>query len=144
MDKSTMHPQKFGKTVRMSFQHQKNILDMPNLIEVQKQSFDSFITEGIQEVLHDMSPIQDYNGNLELWFDEFKLRDDKKAYDIDECRDRDLTYSIPLYIKARLEKKDTGEIVDEHVYLCDMPMMTETPMMVVTVRLAPSSSFAPS
>jgi DNA-directed RNA polymerase subunit beta len=131
MDKSTMHPQKFGKTVRMSFQHQKNILDMPNLIEVQKQSFDSFITEGIQEVLHDMSPIQDYNGNLELWFDEFKLREDKKTYDIDECRDRDLTYSIPLYIKARLEKKDTGEIVDEDVYLCDMPMMTETGTFVI-------------
>ncbi len=120
-----LKPQKLGKTTRMSFSKIKDVLEMPNLIEVQKKSFQWFLDEGLREVLHDVSPVVDYSGNLIIEFVDYTI-DTKSKYTIDECKDRDATYDVPLRVSVRLTNKETGEVKQSEVYLGNFPMMTET------------------
>ena len=120
-----LKPQKLGKTTRMSFSKIKDALEMPNLIEVQKKSFQWFLDEGLREVLHDVSPIVDYSGNLMIEFVDYSI-DSKSKYTIEECKDRDATYDVPLRVSVRLTNKATGEVKQSEVYLGNFPMMTET------------------
>ena len=120
-----LRPHKLGKTTRMSFSKIKDALEMPNLIEVQKKSFQWFLDEGLREVLHDVSPIVDYSGNLMIEFVDYTI-DQKSKYTIDECKDRDATYDVPLRVSVRLTNKETGEVKQSEVYLGNFPMMTET------------------
>ncbi len=115
----------------MSYARQKDVLDMPNLIEVQKNSYQWFLDEGLKEVFADISPIADYNGQLSLEFVDFVLCRDKVKYSIEECKERDATYAAPLEVKVRLHKKETGEINQHQVYMGDLPLMTETGTFVI-------------
>ena len=115
----------------MSYARQKDVLDMPNLIEVQKNSYQWFLDEGLREVFADISPIADYNGQLSLEFVDFVLCRDKVKYSIEECKERDATYAAPLEVKVRLHKKETGEINQHQVYMGDLPLMTETGTFVI-------------
>ena len=103
---------KHEKSVRKDFSKVGDFIEMPNLIKVQRDSYDWFVEEGLGEVLKDISPIEDYTGNLILEFVDYSL-DDKPKYDIEECKDRDATYCAPLKVKVRLINKETGEIIDE-------------------------------
>ena len=127
---ANIHPVKFGKRERMSFSRIKDVLDIPNLIEVQKNSYDAFINEGIAEVFKDFSPIQDYSGHFELYFLEHTL-DRKSKYSEAECRERDATFASPLKIKVRLLRKDTGEIQDQEVFMGDFPLMTANGSFII-------------
>ena len=127
---ANIHPVKFGKRERFSFSRIKDVLDIPNLIEVQKNSYDTFIREGIAEVFKDFSPIQDYSGHFELYFLEHTL-DEKSKYTEAECRERDATYASPLKIKVRLLRKDTGEIQDQEVFMGDFPLMTDNGSFII-------------
>ena len=118
------HPVTIGKRTRMSFSKIKEIADVPNLIELQVDSYKWFIEEGLKEVFEDISPIEDYTGNLILEFVDYSL-DDKPKYDIEECKDRDATYCAPLKVKVRLINKETGEIKEQEVFMGDFPLMTE-------------------
>ncbi len=119
-----------GKNVRMNFAKIDEILDMPNLIEVQKNSYEWFLNEGMQEVFKDVSGITDYSGNLVLDFVDYHL-DDTPNYSITECKARDATYAAPLRVTARLYNKETGEIKDSNVYMGDFPLMTESGTFVI-------------
>ena len=127
-----IHAVKFGKVQRMSFSQidDENILPIPNLIEVQKKSYDKFVQKGIAEVFSDYSPIEDYSGHFELNFLEHTL-DPLPKLSESECRERDATYASPLKIKVRLVRKDTGEIQDQDVFMGDFPMMTETGSFII-------------
>ncbi|MBR2372501.1 MAG: DNA-directed RNA polymerase subunit beta, partial [Clostridia bacterium] len=127
---ANIHPVKFGKRERMSFSRIKDVLDIPNLIEVQKNSYDKFIREGIAEVFKDFSPIQDYSGRFELYFTEHTLKD-KAKYSEEECRVRDATYAAPLKVKVRLLRKDTGEIQESEVFMGDFPLMTDNGSFII-------------
>ncbi len=131
MEKNRIRLMESGKGIRMSYARQKDILDMPNLIEVQKNSYQWFLDEGLKEVFADISPIADYNGQLSLEFVDFVLCTDKKKYSIEECKERDATYAAPLEVKVRLHKKETGEINQHQVYMGDLPLMTETGTFVI-------------
>ena len=108
MEKNRLRPKKFGKNIRMSYSRQKEVLDMPNLIEVQKNSYKWFLEDGLKEVFEDISPITDYSGHLSLEFVDFMLCEDDKKYSIEECKERDATYAAPLKVKVRLYNKETG------------------------------------
>ena len=127
-----IHPVKFGKVQRMSFStiDDENILPIPNLIEVQKKSYEKFINEGIAEVFCDYSPIEDYSGHFELSFLEHTLEGVSKLSE-SECRERDATFASPLRIKVRLVRKDTGEIQDQEVFMGEFPLMTETGSFII-------------
>ncbi len=127
---ANIHPVKFGKRERMTFSRIKDVLDIPNLIEVQKNSYETFMREGIAEVFKDFSPIQDYSGHFELYFMEHTL-DEKSKYSEAECRERDATYASPLKIKVRLLRKDTGEIQDQEVFMGDFPLMTDNGSFII-------------
>jgi len=127
---ANIHPVKFGKRERMSFSRIKDVLEIPNLIEVQKNSYDQFIREGIAEVFKDFSPIQDYSGRFELYFTEHTLKD-KAKYSEEECRVRDATYAAPLKVKVRLLRKDTGEIQESEVFMGDFPLMTDNGSFII-------------
>ena len=114
----------------MSFSKIKEIADVPNLIELQVDSYKWFIEEGLKEVFEDISPIEDYTGNLILEFVDYSL-DDKPKYDIEECKDRDATYCAPLKVKVRLINKETGEIKEQEVFMGDFPLMTEKGTFVI-------------
>ena len=124
------HPVTIGKRTRMSFSKIKEIADVPNLIELQVDSYKWFIEEGLKEVFEDISQIEDYTGNLILEFVYYSL-DDKPKYDIEECKDRDATYCAPLKVKVRLINKETGEIKEQEVFMGDFPLMTEKGTFVI-------------
>ncbi len=131
MQKSTMRPVNMGKQIRMSYARTKDeVLEIPNLIEIQKSSYQWFLSEGLKEVFQDISPITDFNGTLILEFVDFFL-DSKPKYTIEECKERDATYSAPLKVRARLHNKETGTSVDSDVFMGDFPIMTETGTFVI-------------
>ncbi|KOY64183.1 DNA-directed RNA polymerase subunit beta [Clostridium sporogenes] len=119
-----VHPVQVGKRTRMSFSRLKEVGQMPNLIEVQLDSYDWFLKEGLQEVFDDINPIQDYTGNLNLEFVGYKLDLDSIKYSVEECKERDSTYAAPLKVKVRLLNKETGEIKEQEVFMGDFPLMT--------------------
>ena len=121
---------KLGKNTRMSFEKIKEVLDMPNLIEVQKNSYQWFLDEGLREVLRDVATITDHNENLELSFVDYRL-DEKPKYSITECKERDTTYAAPLRVTARLLNKETGEIKESEVFMGDFPLMTDSGTFII-------------
>ncbi len=131
MEKNRIRPVKSGKGMRMSFSRQKEVLEMPNLIEVQRNSYEWFLTTGLKEVLEDISPIEDYAQNLSLEFVDFKLCEEDKKYTIEECKERDATYAAPLKVKVRLHNKETGEFTEHDIFMGDLPLMTETGTFVI-------------
>ena len=124
------HPVTIGKRERMSFSKIKEIADVPNLIEIQVDSYKWFLAEGLKEVFIDMSPIEDYTGNLILEFVDYSL-DEKPKYDIEECKERDTTYCAPLKVKVRLINKETGEIKEQEVFMGDFPLMTDRGTFII-------------
>ena len=120
----------FGKRTRMSFSKINEVIDMPNLIEIQKDSYKWFIEEGLKEVFRDMSSITDYTGNLVLDFIDYRL-DEKPKYDVTECKARDTTYAAPLRVRARLMNNETHEIKESEVFMGDFPLMTEAGTFVI-------------
>ena len=126
-----MHPVNMGKQIRMSYARtDEGVLEIPNLVELQRSSYEWFLREGLKEVFEDISPITDFNGNLILEFVDFYL-DSKPKYSIEECRERDATYSAPLKVKARLHNKETGTCVDSEVFMGDFPLMTENATFII-------------
>ena len=126
-----MHPVHMGKQIRMSYARtDEGVLEIPNLVELQRSSYEWFLREGLKEVFEDISPITDFNGNLILEFVDFYL-DSKPKYSIEECRERDATYSAPLKVKARLHNKETGTCVDSEVFMGDFPLMTENATFII-------------
>ena len=126
MEKNRIRPIKSGKSSRMSYSRQKEVLQMPNLIEVQKDSYQWFLDEGLKEVFDDISPIADYSGHLSLEFVDFTLCENEVKYTIDECKERDATYAAPLKVRVRLHNKETDEINEHEIFMGDLPLMTAT------------------
>ena len=131
MEKNRIRPVQAGKGLRMSYSRQKEVLKIPNLIEVQKDSYQWFLNEGLREVFADISPIADYSGHLSLEFTDFTLCRDDVKYSIPECKDRDATYAAPLKVKVRLYNKETDEINEHEIFMGDLPLMTETGTFVI-------------
>ena len=131
MKKYRMRPVKSGRGMRMSFSTEKEVLDMPNLIEVQKDSYQWFLDEGLREVFRDISPISDYNGQLSLEFVDFQLCKDDIKYSIEECKERDATYAAPLKVNVRLRYNETREVAQYDIFMGDLPLMTETGTFVI-------------
>ena len=131
MEKSKMHPIKSGKSMRMSFSTQKEVLEMPNLIELQKDSYQWFLRDGLKEVFHDIFPIEDFAGHLSLDFVDFTLCKNDVKYSIEECKDRDATYAAPLKVKIRLCNNDKDEINEHEIFMGDLPLMTDTGSFVI-------------
>ena len=136
MNKSRIKPVKSGKGIRMSYSRQKEVLEMPNLIEVQKNSYKWFLEKGLKEVFDDISPIADYSGHLSLEFTDFSLCEDEVKYSIEECKERDATYAAPLKVKVRLinkdkEIKDKDGFIEHEIFMGELPLMTETGTFVI-------------
>ena len=131
MEKNRIRPITNGKSSRMSYARQKEVLQMPNLIEVQKDSYQWFLDEGLNEVFKDISPIADYSGKLSLEFVGFTLCEEERKYSIEECKERDATYAAPLKVKVRLHNKENGEITTHEIFMGDLPLMTETGTFVI-------------
>ena len=131
MEKNRIRPVKAGKGMRMSYSRQKEVLEMPNLIEVQKDSYKWFLDEGLKEVFDDISPIADYSGHLSLEFVDFTLCEEDAKYTIDECKERDATYAAPLKVRVRLYNKETDEINEHEIFMGDLPLMTKTGTFVI-------------
>ena len=131
MEKNRIRPITSGKSMRMSYQRQKEVLEMPNLIEVQKNSYDWFISEGLREVFDDISPIEDYSGKLSLEFVDFTLCEDDIKYPIEECKERDANYAAPLKVRVRLHNKENGEIKEHEIFMGDLPLMTATGTFII-------------
>ncbi len=127
---SMVKPVKLGNNTRMTFSKINEVIDMPNLIEIQKDSYKWFVEEGLKEVFREMSAITDYSGNLQLSFVDYRL-DDKPKYDVTECKARDTTYAAPLRVTARLVNNETGEIKESEVSMGDFPLMTESGTFVI-------------
>ena len=131
MEKNRIRPVKSGKSIRMSYSRQKEVLEMPNLIEVQKDSYQWFLDEGLKEVFDDISPIADYNGRLSLEFVDFSLCEDEVKYSIEECKERDATYAAPLKVRVRLHNKESEDISEHEIFMGDLPLMTKTGTFVI-------------
>ena len=131
MEKNRIRPITNGKSSRMSYSRQKEVLQMPNLIEVQKDSYQWFLDAGLKEVFEDISPIADYSGHLSLEFVDFTLCEDDVKYTIEECKERDATYAAPLKVKVRLYNKETNEINEHEIFMGDLPLMTKTGTFVI-------------
>ena len=131
MEKNRIRPIKSGKSSRMSYARQKEVVQMPNLIEVQTDSYKWFLEEGLNEVFDDISPITDYSGKLSLDFVDFTLCEDEVKYTIDECKERDATYAAPLKVKVRLHNKETDEINEHEIFMGDLPLMTRAGTFVI-------------
>ena len=133
MEKNRLRPTRIpgSKNIRMSYARQKDVLDMPNLIEVQKDSYKWFLTDGLKEVFEDISPITDYSGQLSLEFVDFQLCREDRKYSIEECKERDATYAAPLKVKVRLHNKETDEINEHEIFMGDLPLMTRTGTFVI-------------
>ena len=125
-----VHPVQLGKNTRMSYGKIREVIDMPNLIEIQKNSYDWFLEEGLKEVFHDVSPITDYAGNLILEFIDYRI-DMTPKYDIEECKERDATYAAPLRVKVRLINKETGEVKEQEIFMGDFPIMTPSGTFII-------------
>ena len=125
-----VHPVKLGRNTRMSYGKINEVLEMPNLIEIQINSYNWFLKEGLKEVFHDVSPIADYNANLLLEFIDYRL-DDEPKYDIEECKERDATYAAPLRVKVRLINKESGEIKEQEIFMGDFPLMTPSGTFII-------------
>ncbi|MEG0180146.1 MAG: DNA-directed RNA polymerase subunit beta, partial [Oscillospiraceae bacterium] len=123
-------PVQLGKTERMSFSRIDEVIEMPNLIEVQKNSYQWFLKEGLKEVFRDISAIEDYTGNLVLDFVDYRL-DSQPKYSIKECKERDVTYAAPLRVKARLLNKETGEVKEQEIFMGDFPLMTDSGTFII-------------
>ena len=130
-ENNIVHPVQVGRRTRMSFSKIKEVIDMPNLIEVQLNSYQWFLDEGLKEVFEDVNPITDYTGNLVLEFIDYKLDYDNIKYTVEECKERDATYAAPLKVKVRLVNKETGEVKDQEVFMGDFPLMTEQGTFVI-------------
>ena len=131
MEKNRIRPGKYGKGIRMKYSKQEEVLEMPNLIEIQKASYQWFITDGLKEIFSDISPIEDFNQSLSLEFVDFQIAREDIKYTIEECKERDATYAAPLKVKVRLNNKETGEISEHEIFMGDMPLMTETGTFVI-------------
>ncbi|MEY8266552.1 DNA-directed RNA polymerase subunit beta [Lachnospiraceae bacterium 64-25] len=131
MEKNRIRPIAAGKSMRMSYSRQKEVLEMPNLIEVQKDSYKWFLEEGLKEVFDDISPIADYSGHLSLEFVDFELCEDEVKYSIEKCKERDATYAAPLKVRVRLYNKEKEEISEHEIFMGDLPLMTETGTFVI-------------
>ena len=131
MEKNRIRPVKSGTKSRVSYARQKDVLDVPNLIEIQKDSYQWFLDEGLKEVFEDISPIADYNGQLSLEFVDFILCRDDIKYSIEECKERDATYAAPLKVRVRLYNKDEDEFKQHDIFMGDLPLMTETGTFVI-------------
>ena len=131
MEKNRIRPIKTGNSFRMSYSRQKEVLEMPNLIEVQKDSYQWFLDEGLKEVFDDISPISDFSGHLSLEFVDFTLCEDDVKYTIEECKERDATYAAPLKVRVRLHNKETDEINEHEIFMGDLPLMTKTGTFVI-------------
>ena len=131
MEKNRIHPVAVSNGVRMSYARQQEVLEMPNLIEVQTNSYQWFLDEGLKEVFRDISPISDFGGHLSLEFVDFELCRDEKKYDIDQCKERDATYAAPLKVKVRLHNNETEEIKEHEIFMGDLPLMTATGTFVI-------------
>ena len=133
MEKNRLRPMRIpgSKNIRMSYARQKDVLDMPNLIEVQKDSYQWFLTDGLREVFDDISPITDYSGQLSLEFVDFQLCREDRKYSIEECKERDATYAAPLKVKVRLHNKETDDFKQHDIFMGDLPLMTETGTFVI-------------
>ena len=131
MEKNRIRSVKTGKSMRMSYQRQKEVLEMPNLIEVQKDSYQWFLDEGLKEVFDDISPIADYGGKLSLEFIDFTFDAKDAKYTIEQCKERDVTYAAPLKVRVRLINKETEEINEHEIFMGDLPLMTETGTFVI-------------
>jgi DNA-directed RNA polymerase subunit beta len=126
-----VHPVQVGKRTRMSFSKIHEVLEMPNLIEVQLDSYKWFLDEGLREVFDDINPIQDYTGNLVLEFIDYSLDIDNLKYQVEECKERDATYAAPLKVKVRLINKETGEVKEQEVFMGDFPLMTDQGTFII-------------
>ena len=133
MEKNRLRPVRIpgSQNIRMSYARQKDVLDMPNLIEVQKDSYQWFLTDGLKEVFADISPITDYSGQLSLEFVDFQLCREDRKYSIEECKERDATYAAPLKVKVRLHNKETDDFKQHDIFMGDLPLMTETGTFVI-------------
>jgi DNA-directed RNA polymerase subunit beta len=125
-----VHPVKLGNNIRMSYSRINEVLEMPNLIEVQKKSYEWFWKEGLKEVFRDVSPITDYTETLILEFVDYSIKD-KPKYSVEECKERDATYSAPLKVKVRLINKETGEVKEQEIFMGDFPLMTDTGTFII-------------
>ncbi len=123
-------PVQNGRTTRMSFSRINEVIGMPNLIEIQKNSYNWFLEEGLHEVFHDIAAIEDYTGNLVLEFVDYRL-DKNPKYSIKECKERDATYAAPLKVTVRLRNKETGEIKEQEIFMGDFPLMTDAGTFVI-------------
>ncbi|NLL71288.1 MAG: DNA-directed RNA polymerase subunit beta [Epulopiscium sp.] len=130
MEKNRIRPVKVGKGIRMSYARMNEVIEMPNLIEVQKNSYEWFLDEGLREVFQDISPITDYSGNLILEFIDFSL-DGEPKYSIEECKERDATYAAPLRVKVRLYNKELDEIKEQEIFMGDFPLMTDNGTFII-------------
>ena len=126
MEKNRIRPITNGKSFRMSYSRQKEVLEMPNLIEVQKNSYNWFKEVGLKEAFDDISPIEDYSGKLSLEFVDFVLQEHEVKYTLEQCAERDATYEAPLRVKVRLHNKENDEISEYEVFMGNLPLMTET------------------
>ncbi len=124
-----VYPEKVGTRLRYNFGNLREVLELPNLIEVQSNSYSWFLQEGLKEVFHDISPIQDFTGNLVLEFLDYSLGDNK--YSVEECKERDVTYAAPLRVKVRLINKETGEVKEQEVFMGDLPLMTDKGTFII-------------
>ena len=131
MEKNRIRPVKSGRSIRMTYQRQKEVLEIPNLIEVQKDSYNWFVTDGLKEIFSDISPIEDFSDKLSLEFVDFRLCRDEAKYPIDECKERDANYEAPLKVTVRLHNKENGEIKEHEEYMGALPLMTETGTFII-------------
>ena len=131
MEKNRIRPIESGKSVRMSYQRRREVLEMPNLIEVQKSSYDWFVNVGLKEIFDDISPIEDFSDKLSLEFVDYELCRDKIKYPIEECKERDANYAAPLNVTVRLLNKENGEIKEHEIFMGDLPLMTETGTFII-------------
>jgi len=131
MEKNRIRKTAAGRNTRMTYARQKEVLEMPNLIEVQKNSYQWFLSEGLKEVFDDISPISDYSGHLSLEFVDFELCEDDVKYSIEKCKERDATYAAPLKVKVRLINKEKDEITEHEIFMGDLPLMTQTGTFVI-------------
>ena len=131
MEKNRIRPVKSGRTFRMSYSKSNEVLEVPNLIAIQKDSYQWFLGDGLREVFDDISPIVDFSGNLELRFGKFRLCPDEIKHTIEECKERDATYSAPLKVEVRLHNKETDTIKEHEIYIGDLPLMTDTGSFVI-------------
>ncbi len=131
MEKNRIRPIESGRSVRMSYQRRREVLEMPNLIEVQKSSYDWFVNKGLKEIFDDISPIEDFSDKLSLEFVDYELCRDKIKYPIEECKERDANYAAPLNVTVRLLNKENGEIKEHEIFMGDLPLMTETGTFII-------------